>query len=111
MTKQLWISLVNDLRMRSFIETPPSALSQYATKQLIGQVRALVVGPQAWKRAIYSDLLNEQPLVAEEIIVPLGRPVSDRNLVKVHPINGFILGSNAAVEIWDVIAKRFESDT
>jgi hypothetical protein len=69
-------------------------------------VRALVVGPQAWKWAIYSDLLNEQPLLAEEIIVPFGRPVLDRNLVKVHLINGFILRSNAAPEIWDVIAKR-----
>ncbi|KAJ7777741.1 hypothetical protein B0H14DRAFT_2963662, partial [Mycena olivaceomarginata] len=73
MSKQLWISLVNDLRMRSFIETPPSALSQYATKQL------------------------------------LAKPVPDLNLVKVHLINGgrhFILGSNAALEIWGVIAKR-----
>lgn len=67
------------------------------------------MGPQAWKRAIYSDLPHEQPLLAEEIIVPLGRPVPDLNLVKVHLINGgrhFILGSNAALEIWDVIAKR-----
>jgi hypothetical protein len=69
---------VNPIAQRSqdalLNETSPPALSQYATKQLIGQVRALVVGPQAWKGAIYSDLLNEQPLVAEEIIVPLVGP-------------------------------------
>jgi hypothetical protein len=76
MTKQLWISLVNDLRTRSLIETPPSTLSQYTTAQLIGQVRAVVVGPQTWRR----DMPNEQPLLAEEITVLLGRPVSERNL-------------------------------
>ncbi|KAJ7304655.1 hypothetical protein DFH08DRAFT_903142 [Mycena albidolilacea] len=104
MTKQLWISLVNDLRKRSLIETPPSTLSQYTTAQLIGQVRAVVVGPQTWGR----DMPNEQPLLAEEITVLLGRPVSERNLT-VRLINGgrqFILASRAALEIWDVMDKR-----
>jgi hypothetical protein len=76
MTKQLLISLVNGLRTRSLIETPPSTLSQYTTAQLIGQMRALVVRPQTWRR----DMPNEQPLLAEEITVLLGRPVSKRNL-------------------------------
>ncbi|KAJ7894970.1 hypothetical protein B0H14DRAFT_2682337 [Mycena olivaceomarginata] len=95
MTKQLWISLVNDLRTRSLIETPPSTLSQYTTAQLIGQT---------WRR----DIPNEQPLLAEEITVLLGRPVSERNLT-VCLINGgqqFILASHAALEIWDVIDKQ-----
>jgi hypothetical protein len=64
MTKQLWISLVNDLRTHSLIETPPSTLSQYTTAQLIGQVRAVVVGPQTWRK----NIPNEQPLLAEEIV-------------------------------------------
>jgi hypothetical protein len=51
---------------------------------------------------------NEQPLLAEEITVLLGRPVSERNLT-VCLINGsrqFILTSHAALEIWDVIDKQ-----
>ncbi|KAJ7718089.1 hypothetical protein B0H14DRAFT_3630730 [Mycena olivaceomarginata] len=105
MMKQLWISLVNALRKHSIIETPPSTLSQYTTAQLIGQVGAVIVGPQTWRR----DMPNKQPLLAEEITVLLGRPMSERNLM-VRLINGnrqFILELRAALEIWDVIDKQY----
>jgi len=104
--KQLWISLVNDLWARCFIETPPSTLSAYATVQLIDQVRVLIVGPQTWRRD--SDLSSEvQPLLIEEITMPLDSRVSGK--AKVHLINGgrhIIMGWHRGLEIWDVINKR-----
>ncbi|KAF7341184.1 hypothetical protein MVEN_01853400 [Mycena venus] len=103
--KQLWMSLIDDLRARGFFEIPLSDLSQYTTSQLIDQVRTLVVGPQTWRAD--SDLSSEvQPLLTKEIIVPVTTRVG---YTKVHLINGgrhVIMGWFRGLEIWDLKDKR-----
>ncbi|KAF8181131.1 hypothetical protein K438DRAFT_2169887 [Mycena galopus ATCC 62051] len=103
---RLWISLIADLRERSFLETPPSDLLDESTTQLIDQVKTVVVGSQTW-RTSYDVSSETQPHPTREITVPLLNCVDGRR--KVQIINGgrhIMLGWLRALEIWDVMDKR-----
>ncbi|KAJ6537769.1 hypothetical protein B0H19DRAFT_1270180 [Mycena capillaripes] len=105
LVKQLWILLISDLRSRSFIETPPSDLSQHTTTQLIDQVKTLVVGPSTWRKD--SDTSGEvRPQLAAEIKVPFDTVIRPDSVRLINGGRHIIVAHLADLGIWDILEKR-----
>ncbi|KAJ7777696.1 hypothetical protein DFH07DRAFT_797561 [Mycena maculata] len=111
--KQLWISLVNDLRRCGLMEVPPSYTpSQYTTTKLQEQVKRLLTGPETWLLPPPSP-----PALACEIVIPTQANMTkyrQDGRVQVQLINGgrYVIimtrpvDNPATIEVWDVAGTR-----
>jgi hypothetical protein len=64
-SKQLWITLIEDLVERRLVDIPHSRfLIEHSTEELISLVKRTVLGPATW------SLPHKSPTVAEEICLP-----------------------------------------
>ncbi|KAJ7644843.1 hypothetical protein FB45DRAFT_300197 [Roridomyces roridus] len=49
LSKQLWIILVRQLKLRGFLDADPSVqLDTHSTQELIGLVKSIILGPKTW---------------------------------------------------------------
>ncbi|KAJ6578267.1 hypothetical protein B0H19DRAFT_1253525 [Mycena capillaripes] len=49
LTKQLWLSLMRDLRFRGLLDLPSAEeLENYSTVKLVGIIKRIVFGPNVW---------------------------------------------------------------
>ncbi|KAJ7119355.1 hypothetical protein C8R43DRAFT_1035338 [Mycena crocata] len=101
--KQLWVSLITDIRQRSLMEVPPSYNpSQYSVPELIEHVKTVVLGPGTWEE-------DDSPQLACQIEVPLGVQGAHFEGGGAKLLNGgrhVAIVRHSAMGIWDVGTKR-----
>ncbi|KAJ7618112.1 hypothetical protein DFH06DRAFT_1483368 [Mycena polygramma] len=105
LVKQLWISIVEDLTVRSLLELPPGLLlTQHSTEELINHVKRAAIGPCAWRHP-------QSGTSSKRIVLPATVKASHgyQGDSKVKLVNGgrhVVLAHRTAVEIWDVETRR-----
>ncbi|KAJ7609199.1 hypothetical protein DFH06DRAFT_1247481 [Mycena polygramma] len=111
-TKQLWLSLIKSLSMRSLIDAPPQdTLINFSIDELIGEVKRTVVGPRTW--SIHSPeaptLLRQFTISMEPDNATLRRSLSISELL---PGGRYIVLitqdrlRHSTLECWDVATAR-----
>ncbi|KAJ7137507.1 hypothetical protein C8R43DRAFT_1019553 [Mycena crocata] len=74
-TKQLWLSLIQNLALRCLIDAPPEmTLDTYSTEALISEVKSLIVGPRSWSRGS-----SIPPSLSRRCVIPVDISDQDGN--------------------------------
>ncbi|KAJ7085537.1 hypothetical protein C8R44DRAFT_893826 [Mycena epipterygia] len=77
----IWISLVQELRNRGFVDRLPAAeIQTMSTRSLVAVVRRLVLGPEAWSPA--SPRAKSLSGILHKLAIPCGKQPAEPSSVK-----------------------------
>ncbi|KAJ7198113.1 hypothetical protein GGX14DRAFT_573670 [Mycena pura] len=110
----MWISLVEDLRHRGFVDRLSAAdVKAMPTSDLVAVVRRLVVGPASWSPAKATQSRSASHVVLRPAMSP-GHPFSHQDVAVLPRGEHVLLNNFRGLECWrvadGVLVWRFESD-
>ncbi|KAJ7198137.1 hypothetical protein GGX14DRAFT_184301 [Mycena pura] len=113
----VWISLVEDLRHRGFVDRLSAAdVRAMPTSDLVAVVRRLVVGPAAWSPA-QSSAERPSRSASHVVLRPAmspGHPFSHQDVAVLPRGEHVLLNNSRGLECWrvadGVLVWRYESD-